>query len=71
MENIIKITRKKMGLTQEEFAERLGISVRTLQRYECAPNLKFHLFLKMMKILHIDPQKCCLPNEKKGENANE
>lgn len=33
-ENAIKCERRKRGMTQREAAERAGVSVRTLQRYE-------------------------------------
>lgn len=34
MENKLKKLRKELGISQEQFANDIGISVRTLQRYE-------------------------------------
>jgi putative transcriptional regulator len=38
MKTAIRTYRKKHGLSQSEFAEKLGISVRTLQNWEIGRN---------------------------------
>lgn len=54
--NYIKERRQKMGLTQEEVAQKLGISQVAYGRYELGvrePN--FSLILKIAEVLHFSP----------------
>lgn len=54
--NYIREHRQKMGLTQEEVAEKLGISQQAYGRYELGlrePN--FTLILKIAEVLEFDP----------------
>ncbi|MDR3186103.1 MAG: helix-turn-helix domain-containing protein [Christensenellaceae bacterium] len=37
--NNVKLAREKMGLTQRELASRIGVSVRSVQAYECLGSL--------------------------------
>lgn len=51
---MIKQFRKKMNLSQEEFAEEIGISVRHLQRLEKNDeNTRLSTFKKIVKALDI------------------
>ena len=55
--NIIKASRIKKGITQEKCAKDIGISVRTLQRYERGEISSLPVVLKMLIYLDIDPRK--------------
>ena len=52
---VIKDARKRLGLTQEELAEKIDLSVQHVSRLECAayvPNLS--TFFKLVSVLDID-----------------
>jgi DNA-binding XRE family transcriptional regulator len=48
--NQIKATRTRLAITQEEMADRLGISTRQLQRLEAGANVKRPIRLALMMI---------------------
>lgn len=51
----IRILREKLNLTQEELAERIGVSLRTIQNYEAGgiiPKAKVSLFEKLTRNLN-------------------
>ncbi len=50
----LKRERKKLNLTQEELAEKSGISVRSIQRIEAGSKLKGHTLKALSKALEID-----------------
>ena len=52
MSNLFKY-REKLNLTQDELAEKAGISVRTTQRIESAATLKGHTLRALSKALGI------------------
>ena len=35
----VKVIREKLGISQEEFAKRLGVSSRTVQNWECGKKI--------------------------------
>ena len=47
--------REKKHLTQEELAEKSGVSVRTIQRIEAGANLKGHTLKALAEVLDINP----------------
>ncbi len=55
----IKEARQKIGLTQEELAEKAGVDYKYLQRMEgkAPPNLKLETIEKLAKALKISPAK--------------
>lgn len=54
--NYIKERRQKMGLTQEEVAQKLGISQVAYGRYELgAREPNFSLILKIAEVLNFNP----------------
>ncbi|TCI93147.1 helix-turn-helix domain-containing protein [Tenacibaculum sp. M341] len=55
MSNLLKY-REKLNLTQEELAEKSGISVRTIQRIEAGANLKGHTLNAIAKALDISKE---------------
>lgn len=57
MDNHIRDLRKKRGITQQECAEAIGISVRTLQRYEKGETENLTIFLKIADYLKVDINK--------------
>ena len=66
---IIKLQRKKLGLTQEELAEKIDLSTQHLSKIEnghSVPSLE--TFLKIIEILHIDlnliKPNTCITNDK-------
>ncbi|WP_299681654.1 helix-turn-helix domain-containing protein [uncultured Tenacibaculum sp.] len=60
--------RKKFNLTQEELAEKSGISVRTIQRIEAGAPLKGHTLNAISKALNIDKEN--LNGQKNEESIN-
>lgn len=50
--------RKKINLTQEELAEKLGITRQTIQKYETGiiTNIKYSTIEKLAKIFNVSPQ---------------
>ncbi len=68
--NIIKASRIKKGITQEKCAKDIGISVRTLQRYERGEISSLPVVLKMLIYLDIDPRKYNVGLRKEGKNES-
>lgn len=68
----IRLARKKANLTQEELAEKIGISAKQISRIEIAtysPSLS--TFLKLISILNIDISEFGIQNsEIKTDNSN-
>ncbi|BAP30077.1 XRE family transcriptional regulator [Chryseobacterium sp. StRB126] len=56
MENQVKILREKMNMTQNELAERSGLSLRTVQRVEAGSILKGFTLKVLAKALNIQPE---------------
>ena len=54
MSNLI-FFREKQLLTQDELAEKSGVSVRTIQRIEAGANLKGHTLKSIALALEINP----------------
>lgn len=44
--------RQKLGLTQEQLAELLGVSVRTIQRHENAPHVPQAIAWGLLELRH-------------------
>lgn len=54
--NALTKKRKESGLSQEEFAERIGKSSNAVSRYENAENtMDVHTFVKAVNILKVSP----------------
>jgi DNA-binding transcriptional regulator YiaG len=51
MDNEIKELREHMGLTQTEFADKLGVSRRTIYRWEMKQHKPLPVFQKLIKEL--------------------
>lgn len=66
----IKRIRKRMGLTQEEFAEKAGIQVKTIGNYESERTFaSFENIEKLSNILDVEPSEWfSIPNK---ENSTE
>lgn len=56
MENQVKILREKMNMTQNELAERSGLSLRTVQRVEAGNILKGFTLKALAQALNIQPE---------------
>ena len=54
MENQIKELRQRRGISQQRCADYLGISLRTLQRYEKGETESLSHFIKLANFLHVD-----------------
>lgn len=54
MENQIKKLRQRRGISQQKCADDLGISMRTLQRYEKGETENLSLFVKLADYLNVD-----------------
>ncbi|KZS40315.1 hypothetical protein AWE51_04990 [Aquimarina aggregata] len=67
MPELIKY-REKLNITQEELAEKSGISVRTIQRIEAGAKLKGHTLNAIAKALQISKEE--LIKEKSEETSN-
>ena len=52
----LKKARKEKGMTQEELAEKLDISISQIYRVESGKNISFKNFLKICEILESDPR---------------
>ena len=59
--------REKLNLTQEELAEKSGVSVRTIQRIEAGVIPKGHTLKVLAKTLNIDENRLLEKNDKKLE----
>ncbi len=57
MENQIKKLRKDRGISQQECADAIGISVRTLQRYETGETENLTIFVQIADYLKVDISK--------------
>lgn len=53
MGNKIKIIREERGLTQQQCADRLGISIRTYQRYEKGESDPCEMIRKLAKLFNV------------------
>ncbi|MGE8554119.1 MAG: helix-turn-helix domain-containing protein [Chryseobacterium jejuense] len=56
MENQVKILREKMNMTQNELAEKSGLSLRTVQRIEAGNILKGFTLKTLAQALNIQPE---------------
>lgn len=56
MENQVKILREKMNMTQNELAERSGLSLRTVQRVEAGNVLKGFTLKALAQALNTQPE---------------
>ncbi|WP_347217593.1 helix-turn-helix transcriptional regulator [Chryseobacterium sp.] len=56
MENQVKILREKMNMTQNELAERSGLSLRTVQRVEAGNILKGFTLKVLAQALNVQPE---------------
>lgn len=56
MENQVKILREKMNMTQNELAEKSGLSLRTVQRVEAGNILKGFTLKALAQALEISPE---------------
>lgn len=56
MENKVKTFRESKNLTQNEFAENTGLSLRTIQRIEAGNVLKGHTLKIIAQTLQVEPQ---------------
>ncbi len=54
MENQIKELRQRRGISQQKCADDLGISMRTLQRYEKGETENLTHFIKLANYLNVD-----------------
>ncbi|WP_044914166.1 helix-turn-helix domain-containing protein [Butyrivibrio sp. WCE2006] len=54
MENQIKELRKRRGISQQKCADDLGISMRTLQRYEKGETENLTFFVKLADYLNVN-----------------
>lgn len=54
MENQIKELRQRRGISQQKCADDLGISLRTLQRYEKGETENLTHFIKLANYLNVD-----------------
>lgn len=57
MKNKVKILREEKNMTQNELAEKSGLSLRTIQRIEAGNMLKGFTLKTIAKTLEIDPEK--------------
>lgn len=57
MENQIKKLRQDRGISQQECADAIGISVRTLQRYEKGETENLTIFVQIADYLKVDISK--------------
>ena len=65
----IRLARKKANLTQEELAEKIGISAKQISRIEIAtysPSLS--TFLKLINVLNIDVSEFGIQNTQSQQN---
>lgn len=56
MENQVKILREKMNMTQNELAEKSGLSLRTIQRVEAGSILKGFTLKSLAQALDVQPE---------------
>ncbi|WP_035786892.1 helix-turn-helix domain-containing protein [Butyrivibrio sp. XPD2002] len=54
MENQIKELRQSRGISQQKCADDLGISMRTLQRYEKGETENLSFFIKLANYFNVD-----------------
>ena len=67
METKLKTHREKLNLTQEELAEKAGISVRSIQRIEAGSKLKGYSLRALAKALGIEEKYLIDENNKQPE----
>lgn len=68
MENQIKALRKSRRISQQKCADDLGISMRTLQRYEKGETENLTHFIKLADYLHVDLEVLLCTSENGGNN---
>lgn len=61
--NRVKILREEKNLTQNELAEKSGLSLRTIQRVEAGNNLKGFTLKTIAQSLETDPENLLFTNE--------
>ncbi len=67
----LKQLRNETGLTQESLAERLGVSRRTVSRWETGTNMPdFDLLIEMSDLYNVDLREI-LDGERRGEHMDE
>ena len=67
MDNQIKALRQSRGISQQKCADDLGISMRTLQRYEKGETENLTHFMKLADYLHVDLEVLLQTSESKGD----
>lgn len=63
MKNKVKILREEKNMTQNELAEKSGLSLRTIQRIEAGNILKGHTLKTIAKTLETDSENLIFKNE--------
>lgn len=63
MENQVKILREKMNMTQNELAEKSGLSLRTVQRIEAGSILKGFTLKTLAQALNTQPENLIVTSE--------
>lgn len=63
MENQVKILREKMNMTQNELAERSGLSLRTVQRVEAGSILKGFTLKALSQALSTQPENLIIQSQ--------
>ena len=66
MENQIKELRQSRGISQQKCADDLGISMRTLQRYEKGETENLTHFIKLANYLNVDLEALLHASESRG-----
>lgn len=67
----LQLLRKEKGLTQEELAEKLNVSRRTVSRWETGNNMPdLDILIEMSDLYEVDPREI-LSGERKSERMNE
>ncbi len=65
MENQIRKLRQSRGITQQQCADDLGISIRTLQRYEKGETENLTFFVKLADYLNVSLDTLLRTNQNK------
>ena len=69
MENQIKNLRKSRGISQQKFADDIGVSLRTLQRYEKGETENLCFFVKIAEYFDVELEEL-IGNKEKNIDKN-
>lgn len=61
------VRRKRGTMTQQELADKAGVSRTVVQRVESGKSVEFESLLKIAKALKVEPADLCLTDDEHGE----